>query len=1823
MSFILCYNVYLNEIWYPLSLKKLLLAACYFIVLLWHFSSEASAPMLGETKVLRTQLIDTYQLDNKNHLQLRIRFNQSIHRPGETPTSAMLDAISITPDIDCRWFFPNSETLACDAVLPQEAVYRIDIETTFSALGQLLAAPARHEFHAGAWKLELDLPQMLYVAALEHPKLLFADNRWPAEQLARMEWRSPGGISTPVAMEPTAISNNEATAFKLSLTAEESGVYQLVLPAGLTPAQHAERIVWQGHIYQQPKLLGWYCWQLDENDQQKLAYHPIEPTSNNCPPSKLALRFIGDIQFFEQSTGLSQQATLSSQFVSGPEALAAYFPHSDGSWYLHLYLAGHSDYQFHLSRQLPDMNDLRISTNPAEPLWQLATQALDETGPTLIHWPDEAWHKHYKKTNAIEINGVQETLLVEKPLLIPRLHTQRSAQLNLLLQWQHLSKASEFQEWMNAIWQEQPFTSPLFWQNAQQLLPALSSHQTNPTLWHHTQWLNPQDDHKFSQHSAFFQPEHINQSGLYPYRIGDTQRQVQHWLQRPAYNLQLVHVGDLLVRLSDWQDKPKQGASLYRVCPGQNGPLPLGQTDKHGLLLLTAATLQPGPGVSAKAPCWLWAEATEGMATIPLPKPAVVKPLHGWFKTSQPVYQQGDDVELMTILRQRSPQGLIAPTDVSELTVELMTSSGSVLQRWSLQPANDNGWYHKTLPASWFPSAGYYRLHLLQGSRQLESTMIQIARFELPLYRLDSTLTAWAAAGEKSQFELTMQSMTGLGLVSDVRIEGLFRPATLHRQPWLPAGYNFSDHGNYPRPENTNWSLQTDKHGLLRETFGLPDTINISQGAPAYELTLHYETRDMMGEWQRHSKSTLLLNRDHLVGSNVQNQQITFTAFQLQDGKLIATEGVPVSSIQWRAGSATDSPLLAECPLPAVAQLPLTCPLPLSLRTTKRVMAYMHMQSGEPEQLTVRHFTLAEPSPTKKKAPAGATLSAPNQIDNWEPISIELHSPTASNAVLVLYTNQVHQLIPLSLKAGTTLLNLPLTPDMAPELRLALFSTTAEGGWSETYHKIKSSVAAYELSLTLELPVAEPAASLPTASPQTIVLNSAEDADVALFWLDESLLYLFASRHIEHLHPSTLLAHTWNHSSRNYQLAALHKLRRYEMSPWLNPWLAYQNAESVALNMPAMHLADSHTDTRTAEPAVDNLKPVPLWLGMHNVKAGQPRRLTVTTPQWPGQWHLIAIAAGKTKFTRLQHSVKVKDDWQTLLAVPDHNYPTDQAYASVLWFNSNLAPQQGRFKLELNGQELQQFSLNLAAGERLQHAIALPSLPPGQQQLTLWQLDETTSKPPRLLQQQSWQVIPATVQHQSRIQADGSGLLDLPATATEVTASASAVSSLQPDWAALIPVTKQAPASLEALLSEWLLAERLTQGPPRWAHDRSLQSWALPFRKADMYSRYTTTNSNNSVTLFSYWLQSQLADQNALPGTSTDMLKKWRKLLDSHQSSSYEQAMLAWWLSSQNMLNVTELLSLRSQMGQQRSASDSVKTLAILILALQEQQQLAANNNEASQTTILSQQARWLDELLALGYQDASYSALSTESACWLLLAAGADEPRLQGLKQRLTLAQQSVGSFGSAKGNAICTAALFSKSSPLTEPRQLKLTADRQAGIWHYTTKEHDWLSLHYAQPLATHLAQYSGISISKSFRKYQDGEWLPATSIAAGDLLQVVLTLNTPVDREHIRVSDPLLPGMQPLPRRYRQFTGSQQPSDAYFNSAQQQERTMYWHSSYLPAGETILRYVVQVRLPGQYHHGVSRAEAMYDPLVFGSTDGSTEILIQTPVLIKKQGA
>lgn len=96
---------------------------------------------------------------------------------------------------------------------------------------------------------------------------------------------------------------------------------------------------------------------------------------------------------------------------------------------------------------------------------------------------------------------------------------------------------------------------------------------------------------------------------------------------------------------------------------------------------------------------------------------------------------------------------------------------------------------------------------------------------------------------------------------------------------------------------------------------------------------------------------------------------------------------------------------------------------------------------------------------------------------------------------------------------------------------------------------------------------------------------------------------------------------------------------------------------------------------------------------------------------------------------------------------------------------------------------------------------------------------------------------------------------------------------------------------------------------------------------------------------------------------------------------------------------------------------------------------------------------------------------------------------------------------------------------------------------------------------------------------------------------------------------MSDPLLPGMQPLPRRYQRSTGFQQASGAYFSAAQQQERAMHWHSSYLPAGETTLRYTVQIRLPGTYHHGVSRVEAMYNPLVFGSTDGSNQVTIQPP--------
>ena len=1817
MSYISCYKSCSINVWQQLSLKKLLLVICYFIVLLWHCNSAANTTALSDTKSLKVQLIDTFQLNHESHLQLRLRFNQNIHRPGEIPTAAMLDAISITPDIDCRWFFPNPDTLACDTVLPQEAVYRVDVHTNFNALGQRLTAPAQYEFHAGAWRLELDLPQMRYAKHLEYPVLLFTDNRWSKEQLAKMEWRSPSGTATSLPLELLGLSHDKINVYKVLLTASESGDYQLVLPADLNQHYKADRIIWQGHIYQQPKLFGWYCWQFDENSEKNIAYLPIKPASNNCPPSKLALRFIGDINFFDQKAGGYHQAPLGEQFVSGSNALAATFPSSDGSSYLHLYLAGNSDYTFHFSNLIAKEQDINITTNLAEPLWQLANSSDTKLDPTIIHWPDEAWHQHYNKVNIIDIDGVEEPLLTDEPLLIPRIHTQQSSQRNLLLQWQHLNKVSEFQHWMNAIWQDQPFVSPLYWQNAEQLFPTTSSYQINPQIWQNTQWLNSQDDHKFSQHGAILQPQQIAQSGLYPYRIGDAHRQVQHWLQRPAFNLELFQVDDLFVRLSDWQDQAKPSASIYRVCPGQTSPALLGQTNKQGLLHVPANILQTGASVSPKAPCWIWAQATEGMATFPLPKRKAAKPLHGWFITNQPAYQQGDDVELMAILRQRSPQGLIAPTDVNDLAIELKTYSGKVLQRWSIQSINDNGWYHKTLPASWFPLAGYYNLHLLQGTKQLESTTIKIARFELPLYRLDTTLSEWSAAGEKSQFELTMQSMTGQGLVSDVRIEASWRPEAMHRLPWLQHEYNFSDDGNYPKPDKKSWSLQTDSHGLLKHAIGLPENIDIKQGAPAYKLTLNYETRDMMGEWQGQTKSTLLLNRDHLVGSKVQNQQIMLNAFLIQDSELTAAEGIPVSRIEWREGASADSPLLAECPLGEAAKLPLTCPLPLSLRTAKRTIAYMHLQSGATEQRTVRRFALVESTAKVKRKPKGPSFTAPQTIDSWAPLSIEIHSPKASEAVLLLYTNQIHQVIPLNLVAGTTPLRLPITPAMAPELSLALFTTNAEDGWSGTYHQIKSSVQTYELPLTLELLADKPATFLPPTSQQTVALKSAEDADVALFWLHESLLYLFASTHIERLNPNTLLNHKWNNLAKRYELAELHNLRSYEISSWLSPWLAYQTSQNIAFNMPTISLGDpSHTDRKTSTPrVVDGLKPAPLWLGMHSVKAEQTKQLTITTPQQPGQWHLIAIAAGKTKFTRQQQSFTVKDNWQTMLAVPENHYPTDQAYANLLVFNSSSTPQQGRFRLLLNGQQLQQFSLNLVPGERRQQVITLPLLPTGQQQLTLWQLDEKTNKPYRLLQQQTWQVIPEIVQHKRRIQADTSGVLNLPAATTQVTGSAITMSSLQPDWSALTSVEKQAPASWEVLLSEWWLAERLSHRPPSWANKQALHIWALPFHKAGKYSRYATTNSDTTVTLFSYWLQSQLADPTILPPSSADIIQEWRKKLHSNQVALPEQALLAWWLSSQNALSFTELLSLRSQMGQLSSSSDAVQTLAILLLALNEQLQLTTNTTVAQQAQIQTQQAHWQDELLALGYQDASYSALSPESACWLILAAGSEQPKLQGLKLRLILAQQATGSFGSARSNAICTAALFNNSSSLAQPRQLKLTAGQEAGRWHHTAEKQDWLSLHYIQPLATHRAQYSGISINKSFLKYQDGKWLPAPTVVAGDLVQVVLTLSTPVAREHIKVTDPLLPGMLPLPKRYHRFTDIPDASEASFTSVLQQERTMYWHSSYLPAGETILRYIVQVRLPGHYQHGISRASALYNPLVFGSTDGSNQITIQMP--------
>jgi alpha-2-macroglobulin len=194
---------------------------------------------------------------------------------------------------------------------------------------------------------------------------------------------------------------------------------------------------------------------------------------------------------------------------------------------------------------------------------------------------------------------------------------------------------------------------------------------------------------------------------------------------------------------------------------------------------------------------------------------------------------------------------------------------------------------------------------------------------------------------------------------------------------------------------------------------------------------------------------------------------------------------------------------------------------------------------------------------------------------------------------------------------------------------------------------------------------------------------------------------------------------------------------------------------------------------------------------------------------------------------------------------------------------------------------------------------------------------------------------------------------------------------------------------------------------------------------------------------------------------------------------------------------------------------------------------------------------------------------------------------------------------------------------------RKTSVTISRQGtGRFYYATR------LTYSLPLELSQPANAGIEVHREYSVERDGKWqllsAPA-NIKRGELVRVDLFLSVPAARNFVVIDDPVPGGLEPVNRdlattsevdarkadfvasggsiwfKYNDWIDFDSSRWSFYHQELRHDAARFY-SDYLPPGNYHLSYAAQAIASGAFSAMPSMAQEMYDPDVFGKTEGLT---------------
>lgn len=234
--------------------------------------------------------------------------------------------------------------------------------------------------------------------------------------------------------------------------------------------------------------------------------------------------------------------------------------------------------------------------------------------------------------------------------------------------------------------------------------------------------------------------------------------------------------------------------------------------------------------------------------------------------------------------------------------------------------------------------------------------------------------------------------------------------------------------------------------------------------------------------------------------------------------------------------------------------------------------------------------------------------------------------------------------------------------------------------------------------------------------------------------------------------------------------------------------------------------------------------------------------------------------------------------------------------------------------------------------------------------------------------------------------------------------------------------------------------------------------------------------------------------------------------------------------------------------------------------------------------------------------------------------------PEKRELMQGVLALRGKDGTWGSTQANAFCLDALDAYAALNETPVDAKIiakigdkrildgmmTANTLETAESFARAETQTLTLmkngagnpYYAAeldyPVPVKTAINAGMQVERTYSVEQNGGFVETSSFKRGQTVRVTLTLRVPEFQSHVALSDPVAGAFEPL----NSLQTDVQRDGFYFKDSNFRRVTFF--AEQLQAGTYVLTYDAQVVADGVFTAFPAKAEAMYQPDVFGLSAG-----------------